>query len=195
MGQSIGIFGGTFDPVHKGHLAIAESFLGSSYIDELWVLLTPVPPHKPEQKPAPYRLREEMLRAAFAGMNRVEVSTLESQLPAPHYTVRTLQHLHQHYPGHQFYLCIGGDSLSHFNTWYQWQNILDLCELVVAQRPGVRSENIPDEILNRSHLVRHEPLSISSTEVRERCRQGKSLQDLVPDSVAELIARHGLYQG
>lgn len=195
MGKSIGIFGGTFDPVHRGHLAIAESFLGSGYVDELWVLLTPVPPHKPKQKPAPYKFREEMLRAAFEGMPRVKVSTLESQLPAPHYTVRTLRYLHKHFPGHPFYLCIGGDSLAHFHTWYQWRKILDLCELVVAQRPGARVKNIPEEILNRSHLVTHEPLSVSSTEVRKLNCEGQSIEGLVPGSVAKLIARHGLYQG
>jgi len=192
--QLVGIFGGTFDPVHFGHLAIARSFLGSGLIEELWVMLTPDPPHKQDRDPVAYSIREAMLQAAFKDEDRVTVCTLEESLPAPHYTLRTLQYLYRKHPDQTFYLCIGGDSLAHFDEWYHWQEILKLSELIIARRPGAKVGAIPGPILKRAHFIDHEPLAVSSTDIRNRCAKGLPIDDLVPKEVARLIATHSLYR-
>ena len=100
----IGLFGGTFDPVHNGHISIVRSFLQSGYIDELWILLTPVPPHKLNKEHVSYEHRKEMLHLAFQDIDRVRISTIEQTLPKPSYTVQTVTHLAQKYPEDEFLL-------------------------------------------------------------------------------------------
>lgn len=193
--ESIGLLGGTFDPVHNGHLAIARSFLDSQYINRLWILLTPYPPHKMESSVSAYELRLEMLEMAFSGWDDVTVSDVENELPQPSYTVRTLRHLTEAHPDKLFYLCIGEDSARDFTQWYRWREILGYCELLIARRPGADlSENgFDEEIAQNAHLVEHEPVDISSSEIRQKISKGDSVSSLVPESVEDVIRKHELY--
>lgn len=194
MADRIGIFGGTFDPVHNGHLSIARSFLDSGYIDELWILPSPDPPHKTDQTLTEFPLRKRMLEAAFSPFGNVVVSDLENRLPHPSYTIQTIEHLKKQYPEKTFYLCIGEDSLIEFDTWYKPGRILEECELLVASRPGIDTEGVRSEIMRRSHFVDHEPVQISSTELRSRLREGKDVDNLLPDPVLKIIEKQELYQ-
>src|SRR5690554_3641750 len=106
----IGLLGGTFNPVHNGHIAIAKAFLGSGEIDKLWVLLTSFPPHKKGDEFVSYELRHKMLKAAFSGLNNISVSTIEQTLPKPNYTIHTVRHLKEKYPEFSFLFCMGEDS-------------------------------------------------------------------------------------
>ncbi len=126
--QSVGLLGGSFDPVHNGHLSIARSFVESSYISYLWLLLTPESPHKTQQEFTDYDLRFEMLSRAFKDDDNIVVSDVEKRLPPPYYTLQTLQHVTAQHPDKKFYLCMGEDSLVHFHTWHKWHNILSCCE-------------------------------------------------------------------
>jgi len=195
FGQDIGLFGGSFDPVHNGHCAIAESFLKSEFISELWVLLTPDPPHKPERTFSDYHVRLKMLQAAFRGMSRVSVKDIEKDLPKPSYTLQTLQSLSRKQPDKNFYLCIGEDSLRDFKSWHKWQNILDYCELLVARRPvDIDKETIDEIIAQKTHYVSHQPVDISSTEIRKAVAEGNSISEWVPQAVEKLIKEHNLYK-
>jgi len=194
MAQNIGLFGGTFDPVHNGHISISKAFLNSGLIDELWILLTPDPPHKQNSVHAPYADREQMLNLAFTDEKRVRISTVENTLPSPSYSIQTIRHLKKQYPDYTFYLCIGGDSLTSFHKWYKYREILNECELIVAHRPGFDVSDIPIEIKNKAHLINNRPLDISSTEIRNHCNKGENIGDLVPNSVAVYIKDKKLYQ-
>lgn len=191
--HSVGVLGGSFDPVHNGHVAIARSFLDSGKISELWVLLTPDPPHKNNQALSNYQQRFEMLQAAFQSMDDVNVSDFEKQLPQPSYTVQTLQQLTQRHPERTFYLCMGGDSMKEFKQWKDWQEILSYCELLVAQRPGEEVEPDP-ELAAHTHFVTHQPVDISSTTIREAVARGEDISAYVPEEVCDLIYQYNLYK-
>jgi len=192
--KGIGLLGGTFDPVHNGHLAIAQSFLESGYLSELWLLLTPNPPHKTDQKLSDYDLRLEMLKAAFQDVEGVMVSDIEQQLPKPSYTIQTLRHLADKYPTEKFYLCIGEDSLREFKQWKNWKSILDYCELLVARRPESNALELDPVISQQTHFVDHDAVDISSTRIRRSVAKGKDVSPLVPSEVDHLIQHFNLYK-
>lgn len=190
--KHIGIFGGTFDPVHNGHLAIADSFLNSDTIDELWIMVTPESPHKQDQKVTAFSTRLLMTRTAFSDNSSVLVRDDELSLPKPSYTWRTLTYLRQRYSDKQFSLCLGEDSLASFDTWFKFEQIIEHTSLLVARRPD--SADIPDLPKNADiHYVSHEPVDISSSEIRERVHDGKKVSDLVPNDVLDIIIKQDLY--
>lgn len=190
----IGLFGGTFDPVHRGHVSIAESFLNSSFIDELWILLTPFPPHKQGNGHTLYELRQEMLKAAFTGIESIQILTVENELPKPSYTINTIRYLKELYPEKEFYFCMGEDSLTGFHTWKFHEEILEEATLLVADRPEYDRTLVAEYILNKTTFVTHEPLSISSSEIKERIRNKESIETFVPDEVLKLITSQKLYE-
>lgn len=189
----IGIFGGTFNPVHNGHVAIAESFLRSDKIDKLWVLLTSFPPHKQSSKFVSYEIRLEMLESAFSDAKNVSISTVEQELPKPNYTIDTVRHLKSKFPEFQFLYCMGEDSLSEFHTWMNYRDLIKQCELLVAKRPGHSHQEVDSEILEQTHFVEHIPVNISSTEIRKKLKQGKNISEEVPEKVLDIIMKEGLY--
>lgn len=190
----IGIFGGTFDPVHHGHLKIAESFLASNLLDELLVLPTPVPPHKKRISQTPFIHRFVMLRLAFRDFPDVTVSDLENQLETPSYTLRTIQYLQQTYERNRYFLCMGEDSLASFHKWWKYQQIIKQVPLIVAARPGAEGINQSTEILDRAILIDHEEMELSSTTIRQKASEGVAISsDYVPEAVAEYISKHELY--
>lgn len=194
MPTQIGLLGGTFDPVHNGHLSIANSFINSGLIDELWVLLTPFPPHKNGNQHASYNDRLNMLKYAFEGVEKVSISTVENELPKPSYTVQTIRYLKKTYPLVNFYYCMGEDSLSQFHTWKYYREILDECELLVAHRPKAQHEDVDSHILEKTRFVDHDPVNISSSQIKEYLKEGKSISELVPDKVTETIDNKQLYR-
>jgi nicotinate-nucleotide adenylyltransferase len=192
--KGIGLFSGSFDPVHNGHLAVARSFLKSGYLTELWILLTPDPPHKSDVKLTDYDLRLDMLQAAFKDMENVHLSSIENKLPNPSYTVRTLRYFYNQYVGRQFYLCLGEDSVMNFNKWQNWREILSYCDLLAARRPNTGVIDLEEEIAQQTHFISHEPVDISSTEIRQRVAEGKSITHFVPYEVEKIINDKNLYQ-
>lgn len=196
MGNRVGLLGGTFDPVHNGHISIAESFLNSGFIEELWIILTPHPPHKERSSITDFKTRMEMLELAFSGRDNIRISGIEKELPSPSYTIRTILHLENAYPDNQFYLCIGEDSLADFNRWHKYGDILEHCGLLVAIRPDTQygKDDIDPDIYKHIHFVDHEPVDISSTELRNKIRNGEKVDGLVPSRVREFIQSHKLYR-
>ncbi len=193
MQKRIGLYGGTFDPVHTGHISLVHSFLESGFIDEIWVILTPFPPHKQDQNPTNYSHRFNMLHYAFELIEKVDILTIESELPKPSYTYRTIEYLKSEFPSHTFYYCLGGDSLVNFHTWKHPELILKHTELLVAGRRGEKYEDIDKSILEKSHFVEHELIDVSSTEIKSRISGNKSLEGLVDQKVESYIRTHQLY--
>lgn len=192
MKRRIGIFGGSFDPVHEGHREAVRSFLKSGLIDELWVLLTPDPPHKQTQSQAAYNHRLKMLQLAFDGWSGVVISTVEQDLPFPSYTLQTLHHLKAEHPEATFFLCLGEDSVQHFHRWKSWREILKEVTILAAERPGSDLNLAEPEVLEHTIFVDHEGVDFSSTKLRsgENALAGSHL----PDSVKQYIETHNLYR-
>lgn len=194
MNKRIGLFGGTFDPVHKGHLSIARAFLESSIINELWILLSPLPPHKQDDSQVSYELRLEMLTEAFSGFKDVRISTVEETLPRPSYTYKTVQFIKERNPELQFIFCMGEDSLVQFHNWKHHHEILKEVNLLVAKRPGNTHLEVKDYILYKTHFVLHEPIEISSSQIKNSINDPFRLKEMLSDDVLKIIQREQLYK-
>lgn len=190
----VGLFGGTFDPVHNGHISIARSFLDSGLIDELWVLLTPFPPHKSDQKHTSYELRYKMLKEGLAGMERCKILTIENELPKPSYTSKTIEFLRRKHPETIFFYCLGQDNLVQFHTWKHHKEILEQVELIVAHRPGESHDDVNEYILKRTRFVDHKPVQVSSSDIRKKIKRGENVSDMLPDAVFSIIEKEQLYR-
>tara|TARA_R110002096_G_scaffold231766_9_gene421559 strand:+ start:820 stop:1398 length:579 start_codon:yes stop_codon:yes gene_type:complete len=191
--KKVGLFGGTFDPVHNGHISIARSFIDSGNIEELWILLTPNPPHKIDGDQVKYTTRLSMLKKAFEGID-VSILTIENDLPKPSYTFQTIRYLKKEYSNYVFYFCMGEDSLAQFHTWKFFKEILEEADLLVAKRPGNEHKKVLPEILSQTTFVSHLPVPISSSEIRTAVAKGNDVKTLVPPEVLELIVKEHLYK-
>lgn len=192
MSRRIGVFGGSFDPVHNGHIAVAKSFLRSNVIDTLWVMLSPEPPHKKSGDQASYEHRLKMLELAFAGIKNTVVSDYETELSSPSFTLQTLESLKEKYPDDTFFLCLGEDSISSFESWHKYEQILDEVTLLVAERPGYNHKKLPSKITEKAIFVDHTPVDLSSTEIRSGQHHAAG-EIPVPKAVSDYISEHNLY--
>jgi nicotinate-nucleotide adenylyltransferase len=189
--KRIGLFGGSFDPVHNGHIEAVNSFLESGLIDEIWILLTPAPPHKPDQKKTDFEHRYNMLKLAFQESDNIKISNLEKDLPKPSYTLQTILHLKTQHPDKTFFLCLGEDSLQSFHKWHKYDEILEECTLLVVDRPGSDHGDVDSDILEKSIFVDHKSMNISSTEIRRASNSSTRMK--LPDEVLSYIQKNNLY--
>jgi nicotinate-nucleotide adenylyltransferase len=193
----LGLFGGTFDPIHLGHLILAEQCREALELDRVWFVVTAMPPHKAGNR-TPVAHRLEMARIAVAGHAAFEVSEIEAKRPGPHYSVETLTDLRRERPGDDLFFLIGADSLVDLPTWRQPDAIARLATIVVVNRPGLdRSPAVLPDLGPDTHplqAVTIPPIGISSTDLRRRLAEGRSVRFMVPRGVAAYIEAHGLYR-
>jgi nicotinate-nucleotide adenylyltransferase len=183
----IGILGGTFDPIHVGHLAAAHAAIECARLDRVLVIPTGVPPHRaPTVAGADDRL--EMARLAITGDDRLEVSDIEVRRPGASYTVDTLRELHAQHPDDDFFLILGGDAAKLLDSWHEPDEVRRLARLVVVTRPGTGAAATTSEIL----CERPTP-DISGSELREQIARGEPVGDCLPPAVERYIAERGLY--
>lgn len=189
-----GIFGGSFDPAHIGHRKLAESYLASGEIEELWITPTPVPPHKETDSSTNASMRFELAKATFHDIPNCFVSDLEFHLSAPHYTFKTLEHARTQFPDREFLLCIGQDSINNFSSWKNYQLILDHTTILVAVRPkeGERKLDFPESV----KFIPHKPIAVSSSDIREQIKEDTSEEwrELLTREAVEIIDREQLYR-
>jgi nicotinate-nucleotide adenylyltransferase len=197
--MKIGIFGGTFDPPHNGHLALAEAARDELGLDKvLWVPAAD-PPHKQGRPISPAADRVALVRAAITGRPGFEVSRVDLDRPGPHFTADTLALLAKRYPHAELVFVMGGDSLRDLPTWGRPREIVDCCTLAVLRRPGDRVdlpalEAVLPGLSRKVQFIDEPPMRISAHAIRERARAGRPLSGLVPPAVARQIARRGLYR-
>ena len=189
--KRIGLFGGSFDPIHLGHIAILESFISSGYIDELWVLVNPNPPHK-HGLDASYSDRLRMVQMAIKDINGCLISRIEEDLPTPNYSYKTIDYVIDHLGYSDVYFCLGSDSIESFKTWKYYEKILDRVMLLVAQRRA--DFKLPKYLKSKAIVVEHELVAVSSTDLREKLQQGKSSDEQLHSSTIEYISTHNLYR-
>lgn len=201
MSERIGVFGGTFDPPHLGHLILASEARGQLRLDRVLWVITPRSPHKVGDSITDISHRLEMVRLAIADEPAFELSTVEFDRPAPQYTVDTLGILHRHFPGGNLILLLGSDSLRGLTAWHRPADLAAACrEIGVMRRPGESVqlstlEAVLPGVKDKVRFVEAPLLQISSREVRRRVKERLPFRYFLPPAVYEYILEHRLYRG
>lgn len=210
--RKIGILGGTFDPVHKGHVAVARSVLDQYQLDQILFIPAFSPPHK-ERELTPFSHRVAMLELCLEKNDRMSVSTLEAERNAPSYTVETLLELHHRMEPSIYYLIIGADMFVEIELWYKYSELFQLAHIIVAARPGISLDRIiaqaarlpgaftfdPDKLKwsrdDGATILYYGDIAepISSSEIRKRLAQGAPVTEYLIQPVHEHIRQHSLY--
>lgn len=210
----IGLLGGTFNPIHFGHLHIAEEVLNSCHLDRVWFIPTCQPPHKELVDGVSFAHRLAMVKRALEAFPRFEACDLEGRRGGTSYSVETLQQLHQRYPQHEFFFIMGFDSFQEIGLWKNYSRLFDFAHIVVTARPGFSGSLqafLPVAIADRFcydsdsekllcdsgfslMIVAHTCCDISSTEVRQRLALNQDVEKSVPAAVIEYIRLHQLYR-
>ena len=194
MRKKIGLFFGSFNPVHNGHLILAQYMAEHSDLDEVWLVLSPQNPLKERRSLAPDYDRLDLLEIALREHPKLRTCDIEFRLPKPSYTIDTLTYLGEQYPNFEFVLLLGADNIETLPRWKNYERLLASYAIYYYPRPGYQA---PAEVLaqGRFSCVEGTPLmELSSTQIRQLLRQGKSIRYWVPEGVAKAIDSLGLYQ-
>jgi nicotinate-nucleotide adenylyltransferase len=210
--RRIGLFGGTFDPVHNGHLQIAETARALCDLQEIWFIPAAVPPHKNLKAVASFKHRVKMIELALTGRPEFTLSTIEASLPEPSYTIDTLRHFHTHTAiATDFFFIIGADAFLDITTWKSYRQVLQSTHIVALSRAGSVSEKIIELIQRLGyktdtheswlHPVFHKKIfffslpviDLSSSRIRQNIKDNLPVPGAVPPAVLDYIRAHGLY--
>ncbi|MBX2900174.1 MAG: nicotinate-nucleotide adenylyltransferase [Cyclobacteriaceae bacterium] len=190
--MKIGLFFGSFNPIHTGHLIIANIMAENTDLQKVWFVVSPQNPLKPSKGLLHEFDRYDMVKAAIADNYKLEVSDAEFHLPKPSYTIHTLAYLTEKHPGKEFKVLIGGDNLQNFSQWKNHEQILEQFGLYVYQRPGVTNTEWARHA--NVKLVEAPLLDISATYIRQCIKNNKSIRYLVPEPVEQMIRLKNFYQ-
>ena len=198
----LGIMGGTFDPIHYGHLVAAEMARTEFALSKVLFIPSGTPPHKDFERVGPASLRYEMVNRSIADNPSFSVSKIEIERHGPSYTIDTLRSLLENWEGSEFFFITGTDALREVFSWHQAEEIFTLTQFIGANRPGFDAKGFLEtalrdhpEIKGRIHLLEVPALAISSTDIRQRVATGKSIRYLLPESVRLFIQETNLYKG
>jgi len=197
----IGIMGGTFNPIHYGHLIVAEDVREKCCLDKVLFIPSGQPPHKPDSEVISAEHRYEMVRLAVESNPFFEASQIEVERSGLTYSINTLQELKQIYKDASIYFIIGADVVGELVTWKEYERVFKMCEFIAVLRPGYDNSAFESAVeFNERNLgariwkVQSRLVDISSTDIRERCKRRKSIKYLVPGKVEDYINAHGLYR-
>lgn len=191
--MNIGIFPGSFNPIHVGHLILANYIVEFTEIDEIWFLVSPQNPHKKRNDLLDENIRYEMAKIALENYSRIKVSDFEFSLPRPSYTMNTLEKLSERYSEHDFTLLIGADNWAVFEKWKDYSCLLEKYPIKVYPRLGYRII-IPSKLKNRVEALESPIVEISSTFIRESIADGKYIKAFLPEKVFKYIEENKLYR-
>ncbi|MDD2247723.1 MAG: nicotinate (nicotinamide) nucleotide adenylyltransferase [Proteiniphilum sp.] len=191
--REIGIFSGSFNPIHAGHLILANYIREFTYIDEVWFVVSPHNPLKEVADLLDDDIRLEMTQKALDKFSHLVVSDVEFHMPRPSYTIDTLTKLTDIHRDKNFTLIIGGDNWTKFDKWKDYERIIDQYRILIYPRLGERI-NIPDKFHKSVHEVNAPIMELSSTFIRNSIREGKNMRAFVPSVVYDFIEKNGLYR-
>lgn len=192
MPKRIGLYFGSFNPIHVGHMAIANYLLEYGQLDQLWFVISPHNPVKEQAALLSEYHRYEMVMRAIEDFPRMRASSAEFKLPKPSYTYHTVAHLQEKYPHCQFTLIMGMDNLEHFHKWKNYQNMLDTCNIAVYPRPGFTGGEMAGH--PKVTIINAPLMEISSSMLRQSIAQGKCLRAFFPHRVFEYIDEMNFYR-
>ena len=188
--MQIGLYFGSFNPVHIGHLIIANTVLSASKLDKLWFVISPQNPLKASSTLLSEYHRKHLIDLAIEGENKIRTSNVEFSLPKPSYTIDTVTYLSEKHPSHTFTIILGSDSYTNIKKWKNYELLLKNYRIIIYERPGFE---ISDPLPSTVSLVAAPLLEISSTLVRDRIKNNQSIKFFVPDVVKEEIERNHYY--
>jgi len=200
--MKVGLFGGTFDPIHIGHINLANSLINKKFIDQIIFVPAAKPPHKPDNPITEFYHRHKMVELAIKGFSYFSVSNLEKKrLPLPSYTYDTVKEFQKLYPDDKLFLIIGEDSLLQIHTWYKSKEIINCCDLLIYPRTNENSSiekleafwNKTDAKKLFASLVNLKLYKVSSTQIRESLKSGYNKNNFLSKAVSEYIKENNLY--
>lgn len=192
--KKIGLYPGTFNPIHNGHITLVNYFINNTELDEVWVVLTPQNPFKKNNDLIKDDYRLEMANKIFNHLINIKVSNIEFQLEKPNYTIDTINRLLEDYPKNQFTLLIGEDNLANFHQWKDYSKILDLVNIFVY--PRTKKNAIDKGIISNSKIMILDApqIKVSSEEIRKKMKEGSDIQSYLPKEVYSYIIEKNLYK-
>ena len=192
--QKIGLFFGSFNPIHNGHLILANHFVEHTNLDQVWLVITPKSPFKQKQNMLPNYQRLELVYRATHDYPKLNPSDIEFGLPTPNYTSDTLVHLEEKHPRKQFVLLMGEDNLAYFHKWKNYEVILERHALYVY--PRKEKKVIPTQFQNHPKITRVEApeIQVSSSAIRKWIKEGKNIQPLLPPKSWEYLDEMNFYK-
>ena len=191
--KEAGLLFGSFNPIHIGHLVLANYLMEYHPFDEIWFVVSPQNPFKEKEGLAPADKRFEMVELATQAEPRFKACNIEFEMPVPSYTIHTLNKLSTSYSDHRFSLVIGSDNLLTFNRWHQAKEILEKYPMVVYPRPGYPEQEAEKGLLKKVKIIKAPLLDISSTLIRKGLQENKNLRFLLPNEVYSFISSNQLY--
>jgi nicotinate-nucleotide adenylyltransferase len=189
--MNIGLYFGSFNPIHHGHLIIAQHLLNETDIEQVWMVISPQNPFKPQKQLLNEYHRLHLVHLAIGDNNRIKASDIEFGLPKPSYTIDTITYLKEKYPQHNFSIIMGSDGLQNLDKWKNASKLMQENPFYVYRRPGFEVIQKP---VKKLIIVDAPLLEISATHIRELIRQQKSIRYLVPDSVIEELKQNNYYK-
>lgn len=189
--MTIGLFFGSFNPIHHGHLIIANHILNQELVENIWFVVSPQNPFKETRSLLNEHQRLHLVNIAIEEDSRFKASSVEFTLPKPSYTAFTLAHLAEKYPKKKFVLIMGGDSFFNIKKWHNYNYILENYLIIIYSRPGY---SIPPETKASLKIINYPMVEISSTEIRKLIKEKKSVKYLLPDKVIQEIEKGGYYK-
>jgi nicotinate-nucleotide adenylyltransferase len=189
--MTVGLYFGSFNPVHIGHLAIANHIAQSSAVQQVWLVVSPHNPLKKESSLLNEYHRLHLIQSAIEGETRLKASTIEFSLPRPSYTVDTLTYLKEKHPSYKFAIIMGSDSIQNIHRWKNYEKLLQDYKVIVYKRPGF---DVPIFDGATIEILDAPMFDISSTRIREMVKRGLSIRYLVPDVVKDEIERNSYYK-
>jgi nicotinate-nucleotide adenylyltransferase len=189
--MKVGLYFGSFNPIHNGHLIIAKHIINSTAIKQVWLIVSPHNPLKKSSQLLNEYHRLHLVQLAIEGENDLKASNIEFSLPKPSYTIDTLTHLTEKYPAHAFSIIMGSDSFCNIEKWKNYKILLANYDLLIYKRPGFEITATHNARLT---VLEAPLLEISSTHIRELVRNKKSIRYLVPDEVKEEVERNNYYK-
>lgn len=192
--MKIGLYFGTYNPIHVGHLIIANHMAEHADLDQVWMVVTPHNPLKKKATLLDDHHRLQMVYLATEDFPKIKPSDIEFKLTQPNYTVNTLIHLHEKYPDYEFSLIMGEDNLKTLHKWKNYEAILDHHDIYVYPRISSEAENLDLKNHPKIHLIDAPVVEISSTFIRENVKKGKNIQPLLPHKVWDYIDHNNFYK-
>ncbi|MFH1011113.1 MAG: nicotinate (nicotinamide) nucleotide adenylyltransferase [bacterium] len=194
--MKLGLFGGSFDPIHTGHLRALQAAALELSLDQILVIPNPFPPHKPAEHLSAYHHRREMVRLALRDYPNMELATIEEESEGPAYTIDTVRKVRSRLAisCEDCWLILGADVLLEFESWKEPENLFRDCQVAVLPRPGFELHRAPERFLAHARILHTPEIAISSTEIRRFVAAGESIGGLVPPAVEAYIQTHNLYR-
>ncbi len=195
----LGLFGGTYNPIHQGHVQAAQIVRDRFKLDQVWFIPSHIPPHKSNDEVASPEHRMNMVRLAVTGSPGLIPSSIEIEEEGTSYSILTLEKIKKHFPAADLFFILGVDAFLEIDTWRAYEQVLEQCLFIVISRPGYDLEKAKEVLegaySNKIYLMPIQALDISSSQIREKLRASGSISGLVPLLVEEYIKEHNLYQG